>query len=127
MKKSYYIIQKKFCIYSLYLFLIINMKKSTFHDIIPYIQNGLLILGGIKTIIQFFDYLISDTKIYDFFPGECNNQIKLAKQREKEGDKFNPSYQEYIKTLEKAYKNNSEFKIKMERNFTKKQWTAYIP
>ena len=37
-----------------------------------------------------------EIQYFDVLPGEFYKEVELAKERKKYGDKFNPSYEEYI-------------------------------
>ena len=67
-----------------------------------------------------------EIQYFEVLPGEFNKEVKLAEQRKKYGDDFNPSYDEYIDTLRQWKINNYVVKIKWERHYSKSQWTAFV-
>ena len=82
--------------------------------------------SGIPYIIEAYQKGKEEIKFFDILPGEYQKEIKLAEQRKKNGDTFHPSYDEYIKTLEKGYNESKMMVIKWERHYSKSQWTVAI-
>ncbi len=80
---------------------------------------------GIPFAIEAYKKGKEETKFFEILPWEYNKEIKLAEERKKNGDTFNPSYEEYINILKKGYSENKKMKIKWERHFSKSQWTVF--
>ena len=79
---------------------------------------------GIPYIIEAYNKGKEETKFFDILPGEYKKEIALAEERKKNGDQFNPSYDEYIDTLKRGYSENRMMLIKWERHYSKSQWTV---
>ena len=84
------------------------------------------VVGLSVTVAEKVTEAKEETQYFEVLPGEFNKEVKLAKERKEYGDKFNPSYEEYIETLRRARIQNRTIKIKWERHWTKSQWTAYL-
>ena len=84
------------------------------------------LVGLVKPIKDLYDKAKEEIKCFEVFPGEYQKEVDLAEERKNHGDKFNPSYEEYIDTLKEAKDKDAIAIIKWERHFSKSQWTAYI-
>ena len=84
------------------------------------------VVGLTVTVVDKVKEGKEEIQYFDVLPGEFYKEVELAKERKKYGDKFNPSYEEYIETLRRARKQNRIIKIKWERHWSKSQWTAYL-
>ena len=85
-----------------------------------------VIIGMIKPVKDLISEAIEETKYFNVYPEEYLKEVKLAKERKKNGDTFHPSYDEYLDILAQAKKQNRMLIIKWERHFSDSQWTAHI-
>ena len=81
---------------------------------------------GIPYAIEAYQKGKEEIKLFEILPGEYEKEIKLAETRKKNGDIFNPNYEEYIETLKKGYNEKKMMLIKWERHFSESQWTVCI-
>ena len=67
-----------------------------------------------------------EIKYFRVLPEEYNKEVKLAKERKKNGDTFSPTYEEYLSILEQGKKEKRIMVIKWERHYRKSNWVAHI-
>ena len=83
-------------------------------------------IGIIPIIVTAIEKGKEEIKYFNVLPGEFNKEVQLAKDRKNNGDKFNPSYEEYIETLRQGKIRNCIVQIKWERHYSKSEWTAFL-
>ena len=84
------------------------------------------VVGLVRPLKDLYEQAKEEIKYFEVFPGEYKKEVELAEERKKNGDKFNPSYEEYLDILKKAKDEDSIVIIKWERHFSKSLWTAHI-
>ena len=83
-------------------------------------------LSAFQSIFRIFKEALEDVHYFDVSLEEYDNEVKLAKERKEYGDKFLPTYEDYLNTLKRAHEQNLRFEIKWVRVFSKSTWSIKI-
>ena len=70
--------------------------------------------------------LFESVNYFEILPEEYDKEAKLAKERKEYGDRFIPSYEEYLETLKRAHDQKLRSVIKWVRVFTNSSWSIKI-
>ena len=83
-------------------------------------------LSAFQSIFRIFKEALEDVHYFDVSLEEYDNEVKLAKERKEYGDKFLPTYEDYLNSLKRAHEQNLRFEIKWVRVFSKSTWSIKI-
>ena len=97
----------------------INLSKGI--QVFEAISGFFSLISAIKSFKDSFE----GDETWECLPGEAEHEKQLAEERKNNGDKFYPSFEEYISTINEAKKLGCNFIVKAKTHmFSKWEWVC---